>query len=54
MKQFIYQECYQVKKNIYGNPKWLHLSLINLAYSYKPIETTRLQHIFKTWKDKSI
>jgi len=29
----------QVTKKIYGNPKSLNLSLINLAYRYKPIDT---------------
>jgi len=48
IKQYIYQRCYQVTKNIYGNPKSLNLILINLAYRYKPIETTRLQQICKT------
>jgi len=43
IKQYIHQRCYQVAKNIYGNPKSLNYSLINLAYRYKPIETTRLQ-----------
>jgi len=47
IKQYIYQRCYQVTKNIYGNPKSLNLN--NLAYRYKPIETTRLQQMFKTW-----
>jgi len=32
IKQYIYQRCYQVTKNIYGNPKSLNLSLNNLAY----------------------
>jgi len=36
-KQYIHQRCYQVIKNIFGNPKSLNLSLINLAYCYKPI-----------------
>jgi len=31
--------CYQVKQNIYGNRKSLNLSLIDLAYRYKPTET---------------
>jgi len=34
IKQYIYQRCYQVTKNIYGNSKSLNLSLINLAYRY--------------------
>jgi len=48
IKQHIHQRCYQVTKNIYGNPNSLNLSLINLAYRYKTIGTTRLQQIFKT------
>jgi len=48
IKQYIYQRCYQVTKNIYGNPKSFNLSVINLVYRYLPIETTRLQQIFKT------
>jgi len=51
IKQYIYHRCYQVKKNI--NPKSLNISFINLAYRYKPIETTRLQHIFKLERDKA-
>jgi len=47
-KKYIYQRRYQVTKKIYGNPKSLNLSSINLAYRYKPIETTRLQRNFKT------
>jgi len=54
VKQYIYQRCYQITKNIYGNPKSLNLSLINLAYRYKSIEKTRLQQIFKTCKIRSI
>jgi len=38
----------KLQKTFYGNPKSLHLSLSKLAYRYKPIETTRLQQIFKT------
>jgi len=34
--------------NIYGSLKSLNLGLINLAYRYKRIETTRLQQICKT------
>jgi len=45
--------CYRVTKNIYGNSKSLTLSLINLAYRYKPIETTRLQQILKLERDKA-
>jgi len=51
LKQYIYQRCYHVTKNIYGNPKSLKLSLINLAYSYKPIETTRLPQICLNLKE---
>jgi len=54
IKQYIYQRCYQVTKNMYGNPKSLNLSLINLAYRYKLIETTRLQQIFYTRNRYSI
>jgi len=45
IKYFIYQSCYQITKNFYGNPKLMTLSLINLAYRYKPIVTTRLHKI---------
>jgi len=46
IKQYIYQRYYEVTLSISGNPKSLNLSLINLVYRYKPIETTRLQQIF--------
>jgi len=32
IKQYIYHRCFQVTKNIFGNPKSLDLSLINLVY----------------------
>jgi len=42
IKQHIYQRCFQITRNIYGNPKSLVLNLFNLAYRYKPTETISL------------
>jgi len=42
-----YQRCYHVIKTTYGNPKSLNLSLINLAYRYKPIKKQNFSKFLK-------